>query len=123
MKKVLALVLLVALMLSLTACGAKLEGSELRWSGPVSLREDDTAYYAKFKDGVLTIEKYEYASDPNSPSGKSAINHEEQTYTYEMKENNTIVIDGTKTYTYEISGEDVTFNSDFMNITRFWEFN
>lgn len=123
MKKVLSLILALIMCLSLCACGKNIErfcgGYSIRWFGYEGLHNDSVTYYALFEDGVLTIERCIYEPSSSSPSGKVQVSKETNEYHYELKGNNSVVIDGV-TYTYEINDDLVVFDQKLMGIAAMW---
>lgn len=99
MKKLAKFLLLAVLMISICSvicsCGNGLEGEEL---------SSIHGCTARFDNGTLYLD----------------VLGDLQSYSYEMGEDNSITIDGTVTYTYEIDGDTVTFSDDFMGVSDTW---
>ncbi len=124
MKKLVPLLLIAVIMLSFAACASKnvetfSNGFNLHWNGASASRIKDVSYYAAFKNGVLTIEKWE-PKDPQSASSQWKM-VDSKTYKYELQGNNTIIIEGVKTYTYKIEGKEVVFNENLLGIDSRWK--
>ena len=124
MKKALSILLALVICLSLCACGKNIEkfcgGYSIQWDGYEGQHNDSVNYHALFENGVLTIEKRIPQSSSSSPTGKLWVVDETNEYHYELKGNDTIIIDGT-TYTYEINGDRVKFDKDLMGIDNYWK--
>ena len=125
MKKALTLLLALTLCLSLCACGSNniekfCGGSSIKWDGYEGQNNDSVAFYALFENGVLTIEKRIPKSSSSSPTGQLWVVDERSEYRYELKGNDTVVIDG-ETYTYEITDNRVKFDKDLMGIENYWK--
>ena len=103
MKRIFALMLAVVMCLLLVACGNGIDGSY--WQYRMMMPNGKTFDYSlSFEDGVVTVDT------PN----------DEQEYSYEITDDNTIVIDGTITYTFEIDGDSLEFNKPFLGTKSYW---
>lgn len=124
MKKVISILLIIALCFCLVACGQNIEtfcgGSSIKWDGYEGQHNDKFGYYATFEDGTLTIEKREAKADSGSPTGKRMEVVETKTYSYELQGNDTVIIDG-ETYTYSFSSGRVEFDKDLCGIESWWK--
>lgn len=123
--KIITILLVISVCINLTACGGNniekfCDGGSIRWDGYEGQNNDESVYYALFENGVLTIE-YRVAEDSsNSPTGKLMILEDSEEYNYELKGNDTVIIDG-ETYTYEIENDRVKFNKALMGIESYWK--
>lgn len=95
MKKFLLFLLALTLCFSLCACGNKLEGTTLTYMEGCT---------ARFSNGTLYLQVFDSY----------------QTYSYDLEGNDTIIIEDTITYTYEVDGSIVTFSDDFMGVSDIW---
>lgn len=125
MKKTISLFLALVMCLSLCACGGTniekfCAGSSIRWDGYEGQHNDTVSYSALFENGVLTIEKRTPTAYSGSPTGKLWIVEETTEYSYELKGNDTVIIEGV-TYTYEITADRVVFDKDLMGIDNYWK--
>ncbi len=99
MKKFLLILLALTMCVLLCSCGKTLEGKMITYSGPGGF--DCTA---TFDDG-----KMHFVSPVTN-----------DTFSYELIGDNTIILEGEFTYTYEIDGSSVRFDDDFMGVSSIW---
>lgn len=98
MKKFLLILLVLTTCIVTCSCGKTLEGKLLTHK---IAGETCTAY---FNDGTLNLR----------------IGSSNQTLTYELDGDDTIIINGISSYTYDIDGKEVTFDREFIGTFDTW---
>ena len=102
MKKFLLIILALTMCFLLCSCGKTLDGKILTYTGPGNFQ-----CTATFNDGQMHF--------------RSPVT--DDTFSYELVGDDTIILEGEITYTYKIDGSTVEFDSDFMGVSDYWHIN
>ncbi len=95
MKKVLITLMLIIMCVFMCSCGEDLEGTTLTYMEGCT---------ARFSNGTLYMDVFDVHN----------------TFSYELGDDNTIIIEDSITYTYEIDGNTVKFDKEFMGVSDIW---
>lgn len=100
MKKLLLILLALVLCGTLCSCSQSLEGER------IYCHSGGLEFTASFSNGTM------YFFSPTSVNS----------FEYELQDGNKIILAGSFTYTYEIDGNIVTFDGNFMGASDTWYF-
>lgn len=117
MKRIIALLLSLIMVLSLCACGKK--NLTLEDLTSMYVQYDDTRVTFSFEDGTMSVKVIHYVESASSPSGKIAGKEEKYTIPYALDGKHYITVDGVK-YHYDIDTdkEQVNFSVEFMDLEK-----
>lgn len=123
MRKTFCLLLVCVMILSLSACGSKCAIEDYCKKEGRLFYNPSTylAYYAEFKDGVLTIEKCEYIDNFMTGIGVICNKKTTSTYNYTVTSYSEIEIDGVDYAYTAVKGQPVTFARKLLDISAKWE--